>query len=89
MLSHPALFPALIGSDTQSEALLAEQNVSAVSGVDRDYCVILRELADVALLGIDIAGSMQSAYPVVRVAKNVKDLGADAGHDSHVENNIL
>ena len=65
MLCHPALFPALIGSDTQSKALFAEKNISAVSRVDRDNGVILGELADVALFGIDIAGRVETANPVV------------------------
>ena len=41
---HPAFVLSLIGSDTQSEALLAEQNVAAVSGVYGDDGVVFREL---------------------------------------------
>ena len=49
MLRLPSFVSALIGSDTQSEALLAEQDVSAVTGVNGDDGVILRELADIYL----------------------------------------
>ncbi len=45
VLSHPALVLRLVGSDAQREALLTEQNVAAVSGVDGDDRVVLRELA--------------------------------------------
>ena len=41
MLSHPAFVSAEVGSDTESEALLAEKHVSAVAGVDGPDCVIL------------------------------------------------
>ena len=88
MLSLPALFPALIGSYTKSKALLAEEDVSAVSGVDGDDGVILRELADITLLGVDVAAAVQSANPVVAVAQSIHNLLADSRHDSHVENDI-
>ena len=41
MLGHPAFVSALVGSDTESKALLAEQYVSAVAGVDGPDCVVL------------------------------------------------
>ena len=47
MLSHPALFTTQVGGDTQREAFFAQQHVSAVTGVDRDNGVILREVADI------------------------------------------
>ena len=81
-------FLALVGSDTQSEALLAEQNVAAVSGVYGDDGVVFRELADPALLRVNVALAVQTANPVVAVAENVHDLLTDSGHDGHVENNI-
>ena len=88
MLSLPALFPALIRGYAQSKALLAEQDVSAVSGVDGDNGVILRELADITLLGVDIAAAVQTANPVVAVSEGIYNFLADSRHDSHVENDI-
>ena len=88
MLSHPALFPALIRSDSESEALLAEKNVSTVSRVYGNNCVILRELADISLFGIDITFCMETANPIVAVTEYIENFLADTGHDSHVENNI-
>ena len=88
MLSHPALFPALIRSNSQSEALLAEKNVSAVSGVYGDNCIVLRELADISVFGINITFCVEASNPVVAVAENVHNSLTDTSHDSHVENNI-
>ena len=88
MLSHPALFPALVRSNSESKALLAEKNVSAVSRVYRDNCVVLRELADISLFGINITFCMEAANPIVAVSEYVKNLLAYTGHNSHVENNI-
>ena len=77
MLSHPALVLALVGSDTQSEALLAQQNVSAVSGVDGPDGVLLGELNDVALLGINVSLGVQTANEVVgSVAQVLESLSA-------------
>ena len=89
MLSHPALFPALVRSNAERKALFAEKNVSAVSGVDRNNGVILGELADIALFGVNIA--VDACRPRTQsfdVAQNVEHLLTYAGHNSHVENNI-
>ena len=88
MLGHPALVLALEGSDAQSKALLAQQNVSAVAGVHGDDRIVLREVADVALLSVDLALAVQAAHPVVAVAQSLPDLLAHAGHDGHVQHNI-
>ena len=88
MLRLPSFVSALIGSDTQSEALLAEQDVSAVTGVNGDDGVILRELADISLLFVDVTLAVEASYPVVTVAESLKHLLADSGHYSHVEHNI-
>ena len=55
MLSHPAFFSAEVGRDTESKALLAEKNVSAVTGVDRPDGVVFRELADVAVFFVEVS----------------------------------
>ncbi len=54
MLCHPALGLALVGSDAQREAFFTEQHVPAVCGVDGPDGVVFREVADVAVLRIDV-----------------------------------
>ena len=54
MLGHPALVLALVGGDAQREALLAQQHVAAVAGVDGPDGVVLGELDDVAVLLVDV-----------------------------------
>ena len=54
MLGEPALLLRQIGADAQGETFLAQQNVAAVAGADRDDRVVLREMADEAALRIDI-----------------------------------
>ena len=89
MLSHPAFVLALVGSDTQSEALLAQQNVAAVSGVDGADGVLFRELNNVSLFRIDVSFGMQAADEVVGgFAQVFKSLFAHTGHDVHVQDNI-
>ena len=88
MLCHPALGLALIGSNTQCKALFAQEYVPAVTGIHRDNGVILREVADIALLFINVALAVQAAHPVVAVAENFPNLLTYAGHDAHVHDNI-
>ena len=89
VLSHPALVLALVGSDTQCEALLAQQNVSAVCGVDGPDRVLLRELNDISLLGINVSLAVQTANEVVGgVAEVLESVSAHSGHDVHVQDNV-
>ena len=88
MLSHPAFFPALVGGDAQREAFFAQQNVAAVCRVHGNDGVVLGEVADIALFGVNVALAVQAAHPVVAVAQHVQHLFAHAGHDAHVEDNV-
>ena len=89
MLSHPALVLALEGSNTQSEALLAQQNISAVSRVDGPNCIFLRELNDITVLRINISLGVQTTNEVVGgFAQILESLYAHTSHDVHVQNNI-
>ena len=54
MLGHPALVAAEIGGNTEREALLAEQDVPAVTGVDGADVIILREVDDIAVFLVDV-----------------------------------
>ena len=83
MLCHPFLFPAEGGGYAQCKALFAEQNVSAVAGVDGHDGVVLREVDDVSLLGVELSLGMQTLDIVVTVADSIERLGADTGHDRH------
>ena len=65
MLSLPHLVLTQVRSDTQSEALFAQQHIAAVSRVHGNDGVVLRELADPALLRIHIALAVHTTYPVV------------------------
>ena len=88
MFSHPAFLPALVGSDTESKALLTEKNVTAVCGVNGNDGVVFGEVADVSLFGIYVTFSVETSYPVVGVAENVEDSLTDTSHNSHVEYNV-
>ena len=89
MLGHPALVLALVGSDTQSEALLAQQHVAAVSGVDGADGVLFGEVNDVAVLGIHVRLGMQATNEVVGlIAQLDESLLAHTGHDVHVQDNV-
>ncbi len=89
MLSHPALHFALIGSDTESEALLAEKNVSAVCGVDGPDGVVLGEVYDISVFRINLSFGMETSYKVVGlISKVLKSSLAHSCHDVHVKNNV-
>ncbi len=68
MLSHPALFATEEGGDTQREALLAEQHVAAVTGVDAPDGVVLREVNDIAVLLIELRLGVQTLDKVAALA---------------------
>ena len=88
MLGHPALVLGLIGGYAQGKALLAQEHVAAVAGVHADDIVVLGEVADVALLLVDVHLAVQALHPVGAVAQHVQDLLAGAGHDGHVQHNV-
>ena len=88
MLSLPHLVLTQVRSDTQSEALFAQQHIAAVSRVHGNDGVVLRELADPAILRIHIALAVHTAHPVVRVAQYIQNSLAHSGHDVHVQHNV-
>ena len=89
MLSHPSFVLTLEGSDTQSEALLAQQNVAAVSRIDGPDCIFFRELYDITIFRIYICLGVQAANEVIRgLTQVLKCLNAHTSHDVHVQNNI-
>ena len=89
MLGHPALIFRLIRGDAQREALLAEQHVAAVAGVDGPDGVVLGELDDIAVFLVHLRFGVQAADKIVGcLAKLVERLLPHTGHDIHVEHNI-
>ncbi len=63
VLGKPALLARKIGTDPEREAFLAQQNVSAVTGADRNDRVVLRKMADQPAIGIHIEERMDAAIP--------------------------
>ncbi len=88
MLSHPAFVFALEGRDAQRKALFAQQNVSAVAGVDGPDGVVLGELEDIALVGVQGALAVETADEIIGIAQLVQHLLAHAGHDGHADDHI-
>ena len=88
MLSHPAFLSAEVRSDAERKALLAEQNVSAVARVDRPNGIVLREVADIAVLFIEVSLCVQTLDEVGAVAERFENVVADSRHDQHVENDV-
>ena len=88
MLCLPALVEAEVRGNAEGKALFALKDVSAVAGADRVDGVVLRELADVTLLGVTVTGSMGAFDPVFAAADGVQDGLADAGHNVHVADDV-
>ena len=85
---EPALFVAVVARDAQREALLPEQRVPAVAGADGPDGVVLREVADVAALRIEIGDGVDAAIEARRISEAVERDLPDAGHDPHVEHDV-
>ena len=88
MLGHPAFFLTQIGSDTQSEALLTQEHVAAVCGVHGNDRVILGEVHDVSLFGVDVARAVEALDEIPVFTQLIQAHFAHAGHDHHVQNDI-
>ena len=88
VLGEPALLTAQRGGDAQREALLAEQRVAAVAGVDGHNEVFLREVRDIALVGVELGLGVETLDKVRRIAERFIDLRADARHDRHAADNV-
>ena len=65
MFGHPALISAQIGGDTQGKALLAQQYVAAVTGVDGHNGVVLGEVDDVAVLRIVVRSGVETLDEII------------------------
>ena len=88
MLREPALGAAEPRADAQREAFLAEERVAAVAAADRPNRVVLREVTDETLLGVEVERRVEPAVEVGRVAERVERDAAHARHDAHVEHDV-
>ena len=88
VLCHPAFLSAEIGCDAEREALLAEEHVAAVTGVDGDDGIVFGEVHDIALLGVDIALCVEALHKVAVLAECFKAVEPDARHDAHIEDDV-
>ena len=88
MLRHPSLAFAKVGCNAQRKAFFAQQHVSAIPGVDGNDIVVLREMADIPFLRIDIAFCVKSLDPVLAVAQNLFHFSAHTGHNVHVQHDV-
>ncbi len=72
------------------ETFLAQQDIAAVTGADRDDRVVLREMADPAAIGIDVEQRMHPAIPfaiLLRIEPPNRDV-AHACHDAHAQDDV-
>jgi hypothetical protein len=58
MFSHPAFILTKEACYTESKALFAKENISAVTGVNTPDSVIFREVADITIFFIYISFAM-------------------------------
>jgi hypothetical protein len=82
VFGEPALFARKVRTDAQRQAFFRKEDVSAVTGANRDDRVILRKMTNEAPLRIDIEQRMHPAVPFrLRIA--AKPFDRDLPHSSH------
>ena len=64
VLCHPAFFLAQPRTYTQCKAFFAQQNISAISGVDAPYGIVFREVGYVFVFGIYLGFGVEALYKV-------------------------
>ena len=69
MLCHPAFLFAQVACDSESQAFFAQQDVSAVTGVNRPDGVVFRKMHDVSIVLIDIFFAVQAFGEISAVAE--------------------
>ena len=91
MFGEPALRAGEIGTDSQGQTFLAQQNIPAVTGSDRDDGVILREVTNETAFRIHIQERMDSAvpFPFWIVAEAFDCDLPHPRHDAHAQHHIL
>ena len=88
VLSHPALLASQVGSNTKRKALLAQETVSAVTGVYGPDGVVLGEVADVTVFLVNVSLGVKALDEVSALAQSLQYIIAYAGHDQHVQHHV-
>ena len=91
VLGEPALLAREIRTDAQRETFLAQQNIAAVTGADRDDRVVLRKMTDEPPIRIHIEQRMHTTIPFhlwIIAQPFERDL-PHARHDSHAEHDVF
>lgn len=101
VLGHPAFLGSDVGSNTQSQALFAEQRVAAVAGTVGPDQLFFREVGDVLIFqrgagptNILLAGfkgstdRVQARHERIFLFDQAQNLGGNAGHDVHIAHNV-
>ena len=89
VLGHPAFLHALVRGNAQRKALFAQQHVAAVTRVDGPNGVFLRELHNVAVLGVNVGLGVLAAHEIVRfIAQLLQRFHTHTRHDVHVQHNV-
>ncbi len=90
MLRQPAFVAGEGRGNAQCKALLAQQRIAAVAGVDREDqpLFLVGEVADIALLGIQLGSGVQAGHKRALSAQGLQRDLAHAGHDPHRERDI-
>jgi len=88
MLSKPAFFSCEVGCYTESEALFAEKNVSAVTGVNGHDGIVFRELNDITIFFVDIFSCVNALDKIVAVSESFNNFFTGSGHNEHVKYDV-
>ncbi len=88
MLGKPAFAAGADARQPERMTLLSKQGVAAVTGADAPDQVLVRKMADIAALGIEISGAMQAAHEFGGGAKMIQRDLADAAHDPHIDDDV-
>ena len=88
VFSHPAFLTSEVGGNSESKALFAEKNVSAVTAVYGCDVVVFGEVADVSLFFVDVSLCMETLDEVGVVSESIENVLTCSCHNKHVEYNV-
>ncbi|MPM78828.1 hypothetical protein SDC9_125843 [bioreactor metagenome] len=88
VLGHPALMPAQHGGYAQGKALFPQQNIAAVARIDRQDGVVLREVGDIPVFGVQLRFGMQPLHKIRAVPQLIQNGPAHPCDDGHVQHHV-
>ncbi len=88
MLRHPAFVFAEVRSNSQRKALFTQQHVAAVSRVYRNNGIVLGEVHNISLVGVNVAFCVETFNKIAVFAKRVKANLSNSGHYVHIKNDV-